>query len=192
MAGLAVLVLFIGGVSLVYLVSEQLGNNISRVQNAFGGLDEATRPPPTGALTFLLVGTDSRSDSTPAGVNVNGARSESDVVMVAQVAPDRKSATVVSIPRDSLVDIPGRGADRIAAAYAVGGPTLLIQTVEGLTALRIDHFAVIDFSGLPVDGRRGGRHRRRRARCPSAGSLAARPTWTVRRRSATSATAPGS
>jgi LCP family protein required for cell wall assembly len=147
-AGLAVLVLFIGGVSLVYLVSEQLGDNITRFQNTFGGLDEATRPPPTGALTFLLVGTDSRSESTPAGVSANGARSESDVVMVAQVAPDRKSATVISIPRDSLVDVPGRGADRIAAAYAVGGPTLLIQTVEGLTALRIDHFAVIDFNGF--------------------------------------------
>jgi LCP family protein required for cell wall assembly len=143
-----VLVLFIGGLGLVYLVSEQLGDNISRVQNAFGGLDEANRPPPTGALTFLLVGTDSRSDSTPAGVSANGGRSESDVVMVAQVAPDRKSATVISIPRDSLVDIPGRGADRIATAYAAGGPALLVRTVESLTTLRIDHFTVIDFTGF--------------------------------------------
>ena len=41
---------------------ERLGNNVARVHNAFGALDEATRPPPTGALTFLLVGTDSRSE----------------------------------------------------------------------------------------------------------------------------------
>ena len=68
--------------------------------------------------------------------------------MVAHVAPDRKSATVVSIPRDSLVDIPGRGSGRVSGAYAAGGPSLLIQTVEQLTALRIDHFAVIDFAGF--------------------------------------------
>ena len=118
------------------------------MHDAFGALDESTRPPPTGALTFLLVGTDSRSETTPAGVTANGTSSESDVVMVAQVAPDRKSATVVSIPRDTWVDIPDRRTDRIATAYSAGGPSLLIRTVEGLTDLRIDHFAVIDFAGF--------------------------------------------
>ena len=106
------------------------------------------RPPPTGALTFLLVGTDSRSEETPPGVAANGTNSEGDVVMVAQVAADRKSATVVSIPRDTWVSIPDRRPDRIATAYSAGGPTLLIRTVESLTELRIDHFAVIDFAGF--------------------------------------------
>jgi LCP family protein required for cell wall assembly len=68
--------------------------------------------------------------------------------MVAQIAPDRRSATVVSIPRDTLVAIPDRRTDRIATAYAVGGPSLLIRTVENLTDLRVDHFAVIDFAGF--------------------------------------------
>ena len=140
--------LLVAGAGAIYLVSEKLGDNVARVENAFAGLDEATRPPATEALTFLLVGTDSRSESTPPGVTANGSGSGADVVMVAHVAPDRRSATVVSIPRDSWVDIPARGGGRVSAAYAIGGPSLLIKTVESLTALRVDHFAVIDFAGF--------------------------------------------
>ena len=51
--------------------------------------------------------------------------------MVAHVAPDRKSATVVSIPRDSWVDIPDRGGGRVSGAYAIGGPEPADPTVEG-------------------------------------------------------------
>ena len=145
---LTLVVLLVAGVGFALVLSERLGNNVTRVQNAFGDLDEATRPAPTGGLTFLLVGTDSRSENTPAGVDARGATSEGDVVMVAKVAPDRKSAVVLSIPRDTLVDIPGRRTDRIATAYSNGSPSLLIRTVENLTELRIDHFAVIDFAGF--------------------------------------------
>jgi LCP family protein required for cell wall assembly len=145
---LSLVLLLAAGAASALVLSERLGNNVTRVHDAFGALDEAARPAPTGALTFLLVGTDSRSDTTPAGVDANGSNSESDVVMVAQVAPDRRSATVVSIPRDTLVTIPDRRTDRIASAYAAGGPSLLIRTVETLTDLRVDHFAVIDFAGF--------------------------------------------
>jgi LCP family protein required for cell wall assembly len=136
------------GVGFALVVSERLGNNVTRVENAFGDLDEAARPVPTGGLTFLLVGTDSRSESTAPGVDARGANSEGDVVMVARLAPDRESAVILSIPRDTLVEIPERRRDRVATAYADGGPSLLIRTVENLTELRIDHFAVIDFVGF--------------------------------------------
>jgi LCP family protein required for cell wall assembly len=68
--------------------------------------------------------------------------------MIARVAADRESAQLISIPRDSWVDIPGYGMNKINASYAFGGPALLIQTVEQLTGVRIDHFAAIDFEGL--------------------------------------------
>ncbi len=136
-----------GGAGLMYVVTEHLGDNVARVQNAFGGIEESTRPPSTDALTFLLVGTDSRTESGAPGVAVD-PNVGADVVMVAHVAPDRRSATVVSIPRDSLLDIPDHGSGRMNAAYVMGGPTLLIRTVEQLTALRIDHFAVVDFAGF--------------------------------------------
>src|SRR3954454_6825371 len=70
---LALVLVVATGVGFAFVLSERLGNNVSRVQNAFGDLDEASRPAPTGALTLLLVGADSRSESTPPGVDLNGA-----------------------------------------------------------------------------------------------------------------------
>jgi LCP family protein required for cell wall assembly len=55
---------------------------------------------------------------------------------------------VVSIPRDSWVSIPGRGQNKINAAYAFGGPALLTQTVENLTGVRVNHFVIVDFAGF--------------------------------------------
>ena len=68
--------------------------------------------------------------------------------MIARFSGDRKHAQLISIPRDSWVDIPGHGKNKINASYAFGGPTLLIQTVEQLTQVRIDHYVAIDFDGL--------------------------------------------
>jgi LCP family protein required for cell wall assembly len=68
--------------------------------------------------------------------------------MLARFTGDRQHAQIVSIPRDSWVNIPGYGMNKINAAYAFGGPSLLIQTVEQLTGVRIDHYAAIDFGGL--------------------------------------------
>jgi LCP family protein required for cell wall assembly len=70
------------------------------------------------------------------------------VIMVATIAEDGQSASIISIPRDSWVDVPGRGKNKINAAYAFGGPPLLIETVEQLSRVHIDHFAVIDFAGF--------------------------------------------
>src|SRR3712207_5857663 len=68
--------------------------------------------------------------------------------MVARFSADRQHAQLISVPRDSWVDIPGHGMDKVNAAYAYGGPTLLIQTIEQLTDVRIDHYVAIDFQGL--------------------------------------------
>jgi LCP family protein required for cell wall assembly len=134
-----------------FYLSEYLGNNVDRVPNVFGPLDDAARPPTTAALTFLLVGTDTRSDGPTTGAHAKGAGpggDHSDVLMLAHVDPSRARATVVSIPRDSWVEIPGHNPNKINNAYAIGGPTLLIQTVEKLTDIRVDHLAVIDFAGF--------------------------------------------
>ena len=154
LVGLAVVVLLLLGAvgGTVFFLTERLGNNVTRVPDAFHGLDAGARPPANDAVTFLLVGTDSRSTEpttgadAPAGVDPGSQRS--DVLMLARIDPARTGASVVSIPRDSWVDIPGRGFNKINAAYAFGGPSLLIQTVEKLTNVRVDHFAVIDFAGF--------------------------------------------
>jgi LCP family protein required for cell wall assembly len=134
----------------LWFLGNRYGGNIARVGDVFAGLEQTPRPaapsPVAGAdpVTFLLVGSDTRAEL--ARGDLPDARS--DAIMIARFSGDRQHAQVVSIPRDSWVDIPGRGNDKINAAYAFGGPTLLIQTVEQLTGVRIDHFAAIDFDGL--------------------------------------------
>ncbi|WP_245158834.1 LCP family protein [Blastococcus sp. TF02A-35] len=145
-----VLVLVVGGIGL-FLVDRYAGN-VDRVGDVFAGLEEETRPAPAtpaeaaGAepLTFLLVGSDDRI--SPEDGELPGGRS--DAIMLVRFTADRQNAQLISIPRDSWVNIPGRGMNKINASYAFGGPSLLIQTVEELTQLRIDHYVAIDFEGL--------------------------------------------
>ncbi|MGY1609589.1 MULTISPECIES: LCP family protein [unclassified Geodermatophilus] len=147
---LVVLVAVVGG-GLWYLTDRYAGN-IDRVGDVFAGLEEDARPAPATPaesaaaepVTFLLVGTDSRG-SADEGIAEGG---RSDAIMIARFSGDRRHAQLVSIPRDSWVEIPGHGMGKINAAYAYGGPSLLIQTVEQVTGVRIDHYVAIDFEGI--------------------------------------------
>src|SRR3954466_3322111 len=145
-----VLALVIGGG--LWFFTNRYAGNIDRVANVFTGLDEQTRPAPATPeqqasaepVTFLLVGSDTRAHLEP-GETPDG---RSDAIIVARFSADRKPAQLISIPRASWVDIPGHGRNKINASYAFGGPSLLIQTVEQLTRVRIDHYLAIDFDGL--------------------------------------------
>ncbi len=136
----------------IWFLTDRYAGNIDRVADVFDDLDEESRPAaptpqqPTAEapVTFLLVGTDTR-ETTDEGVAAGG---RSDAIMIARFSGDRAHAQLVSIPRDSWVDIPGHGRNKINAAYAFGGPTLLIQTIEQLTGVRIDHYVTIDFQGI--------------------------------------------
>ena len=99
------------------------------------------------ALNILLLGSDSRISAGNPQDWVSGAQ-RTDAIMLLHLAADRKSASVVSIPRDSWVDIPGRGMNKINAAFSFGGPSLMIRTVESVTGVHIDHVVVIDFTGF--------------------------------------------
>ncbi|MBX7448617.1 LCP family protein [Mycolicibacterium sp. 3033] len=117
--------------------------------------DYADRPAQGAGTTWLLVGSDSRSDLTPeqqAELATGGdlGNSRTDTILLVHLAGLGSStpATMVSIPRDSYVPIPGYGSDKINAAFSLGGPALLTQTVEEATGLRIDHYAEIGFGGF--------------------------------------------
>jgi LCP family protein required for cell wall assembly len=149
---IALLVLVLLAAAGIVLVTQQLGSQVGRYPSVFAPIDPSSRPSDAAGETFLLMGTDSRSPEPTTGTDaapdaVFGSQ-RSDVIMVATIAEDGQSASVVSIPRDSWVDVPGRGQNKINAAYAFGGPPLLIETVEQLTRVHIDHFAVIDFAGF--------------------------------------------
>jgi LCP family protein required for cell wall assembly len=133
-------------------------SDVQRIPGAFAGLDPQTRPAkpagtPGEGVTFLLGGTDRRSDVPTTGDDAAGipwlpGAQRSDAIMLLHVTGDRSAAYVISIPRDAWVDIPGHGRNKINAAYSFGGPSLFVRTVEDLTGLRVDHLAVIDWAGF--------------------------------------------
>lgn len=151
LVGVLVLVLALSGA--VFGITQNLASQVNRVPGVFAPLNATARPAPGAGQTFLLVGTDSRSPDPTTGGEATASdftpgAQRSDVIMLATIAPDGSHASLASIPRDSWVDIPGRGKNKINAAYSFGGPSLLISTVEQLTRVRVDHFAVIDFAGF--------------------------------------------
>ena len=136
-----------------YFGTERLASKVNRVPGVFADVPEETRPPETDALTILLVGSDSvagdrTTDSAAASVRAKQWSGRSDVIMLLRIDKGFTNATVVSFPRDSWVPVPERGMAKVNASFALGGPSLLVRTVEGITGIRVDHFAVIDFAGF--------------------------------------------
>ncbi|WP_328956588.1 LCP family protein [Kitasatospora purpeofusca] len=126
--------------------------------------NDRARPADDGSTTFLVVGTDER-DGIPEKTlkTVLHAGGESchctDTMMIVQLSGDGSRAGVISIPRDSYVDIPAHrnpatrrtvpaGKGKINAAFGMGGPQLTVATVEQNTGLRIDHYLQVDFAGF--------------------------------------------
>ncbi len=126
----------------------QTGNNLLATADTNAEVVEVLDVATGSDLTFLVVGSDSREgldDLTnfgPAG----GARG--DVVMLIRLDGSTSSAQMLSIPRDLWVDIPGYGRDRINAAYAHGGPSLMVETIRENLGLDVNHYVEIDFVGF--------------------------------------------
>lgn len=106
----------------------------------------------TAGTNWLLVGSDSRQglteeDQANLGTGGDVGVGRTDTIMVLHM-PTFGKARLVSIPRDSYVEVPGFGMDKINASFTYGGPQLLTQTVESATGLHIDHYAEIGMGGL--------------------------------------------
>ncbi|MDT0331703.1 LCP family protein [Nocardiopsis lambiniae] len=149
MACLSVLVLLASGTS--WAITGWMSGTLNRF-DVFGDLADGDRPEETGGLTFLVIGSDSREsiteeDRTALSVGSTPGR-RSDTMMLVRVNHERDRVTVVGLPRDLWVEIPGEGDDKINAAYAYGGPQLAVRTVESVTDVRIDHYVEVDFSGF--------------------------------------------
>ncbi|GAA4853764.1 LCP family protein [Actinomycetospora corticicola] len=111
----------------------------------------AGRPSSGSGTNWLLVGSDSRAGLSSAQERqlstgeADGNRT--DTMMIVHVGSFGGQTSIVSLPRDSLVDVDGTTA-RLNSAYSSGGPQLLARTVEQSTGLRIDHYAEIGFEGF--------------------------------------------
>ena len=100
---------------------------------------------------WLIAGSDtrqglSRTQIDQLHVGFDYGTTNSDSLMLLHMGTGKP--VLISIPRDSYVPIPGHGYNKINAALAFGGPALLIQTVENVTGLRVDHYMGIGFGGL--------------------------------------------
>ena len=110
---------------------------------------------------YLVVGSDSADDLTDAQLDQIGANRSNrdgvrtDTIILVEVPADGSRASLVSFPRDSWVDIPRHGMDKINAAYGLGeedapggGPNLLIETVEQLSGRDVDHYVQVSLFGF--------------------------------------------
>ncbi len=91
-----------------------------------------------GGTNILLIGTDSRGEK----------KSRSDTIMIAQYHPEKGSYKLMSIMRDTYVNIPGHGKNKINAAFALGGPELLRQTIKENFDIDIQYYSIVDFDGF--------------------------------------------
>jgi LCP family protein required for cell wall assembly len=144
-------------------------------------VDYAGRPAAGAGSNWLITGSDSRQGLTKAqirrlhtGFGIGGQRS--DTIMVLHLPAGGGRPVLISIPRDSYLPIPGNGDNKINAAFAIGGPKLLAQTIQNATGLRIEHYMGIGFGGFvrvvnavggvriclktPLDDRAAGLHLR--------------------------------
>jgi len=105
----------------------------------------------SGGTNWLITGSDSRAGLSRAEIDAmhvgfDEGTLNSDSIMLLHMGSGRP--VLISIPRDSYVPIPGHGYNKLNAALAFGGANLLIETVENVTGLKIDHYMGIGFGGL--------------------------------------------
>jgi LCP family protein required for cell wall assembly len=111
---------------------------------------DGARPDNQDGTTYLLVGSDSRAGLSKeerkklSTGNAGGGRTDTIMLLHTGSGPN----VLLSIPRDSIVDIPGHGTTKINAAYAFGGPPLLVETIEKSTGIRIDDYVEIGMGGV--------------------------------------------
>jgi LCP family protein required for cell wall assembly len=144
----------------------QLNGNIHRL-DVFNSTTKTRHDIDGAAQNLLIVGNDDRSTMTDAEVRQfkvgrDGGSLNTDTMMIVHVPADGKKATLISLPRDAYVNIPGYGMNKLNSAYADGynhssgspdqkraaGMKVLYQTVQDLTGLHIDHFVQVSLVGF--------------------------------------------
>jgi LCP family protein required for cell wall assembly len=138
--------------SLVLLFSAVAWGLASYANGAVGRIFAGTAGGLNGPLNIVLAGVDLRTGLTRAQqleLHVGDVPSyNSDTLMLIHISGDRSSVTVVSLPRDSWVLIPGHGMNKINAAFGLGGPRLTVATVERATGLTVNDFIEVNFLGF--------------------------------------------
>lgn len=109
--------------------------NTSEVENILAPIESSQEP-----VTILILGLDTRDTLNDRG--------RADIIMLLYLDPEKITGSLLSIPRDTLVDIPDHGEDKINAAYAYGGEELMIKTINSFLGAEINHYVTLDFEGF--------------------------------------------
>ncbi|MFE9650092.1 LCP family protein [Streptomyces sp. NPDC006365] len=152
-------VVILGGTGLGY-VYFRLNNNLDNVDiNQALGTDRPLDVD-NGSQDILVLGSDTRSGSNKKlGGGVDDGSARADTAMIVHVYKGHKKASVVSIPRDTLIERPectdtegksheGSSSAMFNSAYSTGGAACAVKTVESMTGIRMDHYIEVDFSGF--------------------------------------------
>ena len=130
----------------LFLVSAQIES--SKISDAAASKLSGGGFPLTSPNTILVLGSDARvKGNAEPGAQTIGQTSRSDSIMLLRIGGGANSQ--LSILRDTVVDIPGHGRNKINAAYAFGGPSLAIQTVEQYLGIDINHLVEVNFANFP-------------------------------------------
>lgn len=135
-------IIFIGGAGAggIFLYINSVNRTInsittSEVENILTTIESPQEP-----VTILILGRDTRDTENDIG--------RADIIMLLYLNPEEGTGSLLSIPRDTLVEIPGHGEDKINAAYAYGGEELMIKTVSSFLDAEINHYITLDFEGF--------------------------------------------
>ncbi|MFZ1383186.1 MAG: LCP family protein [Scrofimicrobium sp.] len=118
---------------------------VNHVDKSMNRVDALSGGPDTPGTTYLFAGSDSRDNWTDEQDDTEGERSDS---MILVHKAENGQTAMVSLPRDTYVDIPYVGWNKLNAAFSLGGPQLAIETVEQMTGLTVDHYVQIGMLGV--------------------------------------------
>jgi LCP family protein required for cell wall assembly len=148
---LGVAVLLVAWLAFMVWVPFHAWGNVQRVNATPVG----ARPVESKGYDYVLVGSDSRQGLTPeqqktltTGSVKDAGGLRTDSIILVHVPSGAGKPALISLPRDSYVPIPGHGHNKINSAYALGGPKLLVETIEQVTGVRIDGYVEIGFGGF--------------------------------------------
>src|SRR5258707_7609023 len=148
MIGVVIALIIVGSVGMYFYVNSKLAH--SDVLVNYPG-----RPAVSAGQNWLITGSDSRQGLTrrqelqyaTGKLNAIGGQ-RSDTILILHMPSNGQPPVLLSIPRDSYVPIPGYGSNKINAAFDLGGPRLLAETLQNVTGLYINHYMGIGFGGF--------------------------------------------
>ncbi|MDO8848139.1 MAG: LCP family protein [Coriobacteriia bacterium] len=137
---LVIVLVLAGGVAWGYSILHSAQQTMNENSQDNGDLEKAITPRvPDEPFTVLLLGQDNRPGESAA---------RADTIIVARIDPENDKVWMLSIPRDTRVEIPGYGTDKINAATFHGGPALMVDTVEEFLGIPVNHYMDIEFDGF--------------------------------------------